>query len=186
MFELSKKYYEQYLVKEISFQEHRRKRLKALFGDHLSNEAADLLFNHYLTLYTRNWTSFEDVIPCLNHLKDLGCRLGIISNGDNLQQIEKLEKLHIQDYFECIITSSEVGVAKPNETIFLEASKIANVNIKECYYVGDQLETDTIGSNYAGMIGIWLNRKQVKRTNCDVKEIHHLLELDSIFHRKIT
>jgi putative hydrolase of the HAD superfamily len=32
-------------------------------------------------------------------------------------------------------------------------------NIHECFYVGDRMDTDAIGSKRAGMIGIWLNRK---------------------------
>lgn len=81
-YNLSKKYFEKFLAKEFSFQEQRRMRIKDLFGRHYNNEQADSKFNNYLELYKRNWSAFEDVIPCLLQLKQQGFRLGIISNGD--------------------------------------------------------------------------------------------------------
>ncbi|WP_042221861.1 HAD family hydrolase [Oceanobacillus manasiensis] len=177
---LSKKYFEQFLEKELSFQEQRRMRIKDLFGHHLNDEKADTKFNNYLNLYKSNWSTFKDVIPCLQQLKQQGIRLGIISNGDYNQQLEKLELIKIHSYFECIITSSEIGEAKPNPNIFQEACDQANVQVHESYYVGDRLETDAIGSKNAGMMGIWLNRKN-NITHCDVKVIHSLNELTSLF-----
>nr|WP_241964573.1 HAD-IA family hydrolase [Paraliobacillus zengyii] len=134
-------------------------RIKDLFGNDLNDEKADSKFNNYLGLYKNNWSIFKDVIPCLNQLKRLGYRLGIISNGDYNQQIEKLELINIHDFFDCIITSSEMGVAKPNPIIFQEACVQAKVQVHKSLYIGDRLETDAIGSKKAGMVGIWLNRK---------------------------
>ncbi|WP_416825471.1 HAD family hydrolase [Ectobacillus polymachus] len=175
-YNLSNKYFEKFLAKELSFQEQRRMRIKDLFGHHLSNEQADSRFNNYLCIYKSNWSAFKDVVPCLKQLKQLGFRLGIISNGDYAQQLEKLKSMGISNYFECIITSSETGVAKPNAAIFLEACNQAKVQVQESYYIGDRLETDAIGSINAGMKGIWINRKN-KTTYPDVKVIHSLSEL---------
>ncbi len=132
-----------------------------------------------MALYKRNWSSFEDVIPCLKSLKQKGIRLGIISNGEYQQQIEKLENLEIKHYFEYIITSSEIGVAKPNPIIFQKACLLANAQVHKCYYVGDRFETDAIGSKQAGMIGVWLNRISHETTS-SVKVIHSLTELTMI------
>jgi putative hydrolase of the HAD superfamily len=178
-YNLSKKYFEKFLAKELSFQEQRRMRIKDLFGRHLNNEQADSKFNNYLELYKKNWSAFEDVIPCLLQLKKQGFRLGIISNGDYNQQLEKLESIGIHNYFDCIITSSEIGVAKPNPTIFQEACVQANVQVQKSYYIGDRLETDAIGSKDAGMVGIWLNRKN-NTTHSGVKVIHSLIELTAL------
>jgi putative hydrolase of the HAD superfamily len=117
---LPDKYFEKFLAKELSFQEQRRMRIKDLFGHHLSNEQADNKFNDYLSLYKRNWSAFKDVAPCLKLLKQSGHRLGIISNGDYTQQIEKLNRIGIKEYFDIIVASSELGVAKPDANIFLK------------------------------------------------------------------
>ncbi|MFC4323056.1 HAD family hydrolase [Litchfieldia salsa] len=177
---LSEKYFEKFLANKVSFQEQRRMRIKDLFGHHLNDEQADLKFNHYLELYKSNWSTFEDVFPCLKHLKQEGIRLGIISNGDYSQQLEKLERIGINQFFDCIVSSSEIGVAKPNPAIFQEACCKANAEVHNSYYVGDRLETDAIGSKNAGMVGIWLNRKNNKK-HTDVTVIHSLDELTTLF-----
>lgn len=48
--------------------------------------------------------------------------------------------------------------------------------MKDCYYIGDRLETDAISSTAAGMQGIWLNRdnSQLKYdipTICSLQEV---------------
>ncbi|WP_175639151.1 HAD family hydrolase [Metabacillus schmidteae] len=182
---LSEKYFNKFLAKEISFQDQRRMRIKELFGQYLTNEQADSKFNTYLELYKRNWSVFKDVVPCLEQLKQLGFRLGVISNGDYDQQLEKLEILGIRNYFECIITSSEIGVAKPDPTIFKKACIKVKVPIRKSYYIGDRLETDAIGSNEAGMVGIWLNRNN-KAANTNVKVIYSLNGLTDIINRNDT
>ncbi|MGD6775011.1 HAD family hydrolase [Sutcliffiella horikoshii] len=176
---LSNKYYEKFLAKELSFQEQRRMRIRGLFRQHFKNEQADSLFNNYLELYRRNWTGFEDVFPCLMQLKQQGQRLGIISNGDYNQQLEKIESIGIRNYFDCIFTSSELRVSKPNPAIFQEACEQMNVQVQNSYYIGDRLEIDAIGSKNAGMEGIWLNRKS-KTKHPEVKVIHSLFELSAL------
>ncbi len=42
--------------------------------------------------------------------------------------------------------------------------------MKECYYIGDRLETDAISSTAAGMHGIWLDRDNLQ-LHCDVPTI---------------
>ncbi|MDT8861291.1 HAD family hydrolase [Alkalihalobacillus sp. MEB130] len=127
---LSKKYFEKYLAKELSFLEQRRMRMKDLLGSHLSNDQADKKFNEYVKYYKKNWSVYEDVIPCLEKLKKQGFQLGIITNGDNDQQIEKLKTINIHNYFDCIVTSSKVGASKPNSRIFLEACNQAIVKVE--------------------------------------------------------
>lgn len=175
-YNLSSKYFKKFLTKELSFKEQRRMRIKDLFSQQLSDEQADSKFCIYLELYKQNWLAFEDVIPCLLELKQLGFRIGIISNGNYMQQLEKLNDMGIRHYFDCVITSSEIGVAKPNAIIFQEACRQANVQIQECYYIGDRLETDAIGSINAGMNGIWINRiDKIKHPHVHV--VHSLYEI---------
>lgn len=178
-FSLSTKYFGRFLAKELSFQDQRRMRIRELFGDHLSNEQADCRFDSYLSFYKRHWIAFEDVIPCLSELKQMGFRLGIITNGDRIQQLEKLGKIEIRNYFDCMFTSNEIGVSKPNAMIFQEACQQAGVNTEDCYYVGDRLDIDAIASEDAGMRGIWINRKDKER-HPEILTINNLNELKTI------
>lgn len=175
--QLSERYFNQFLSNTLSFQEQQRIRMIDLFqkyGVLLTNEEADEKFSLYLSLYKENWVVYEDVIDVLNTLKQEGYPLGIISNGDYNQQIEKLNRLNILHYFNLVIASSEIGVAKPNIAIF-QAAK-AKCPIQDCYYIGDRLETDALSSKNAGMHGIWLDRSN-KKQQCSVPIIQSLYEL---------
>ncbi|HDV4588692.1 TPA: HAD family hydrolase, partial [Bacillus anthracis] len=92
------------------------------------------------------------------------------------QQIEKLTALNILQYFKYIFTSSEIGVSKPDPEIFHRTVLQLNLEMKDCYYIGDRLETDAISSTTAGMHGIWLNRNSSQLTH-DVTTIHSLHEV---------
>jgi putative hydrolase of the HAD superfamily len=157
---LSYGYYEKFLTGELSFQEQKRMRIKGLFGDHLTDQKADELFEEYLHFYKENWIAFPDAAPCLQQLKKLGYKLGVISNGDYQQQVEKLYYTGLLTYFDQVNTSSELGISKPNKEIFIKACKQANARTEECTYIGDNLEIDALASNNAGMNGVWLNRKE--------------------------
>ncbi|MDM5463795.1 HAD family hydrolase [Bacillus cereus] len=158
---LSEKYFNKFLSKELSFQEQQGMRMYHLFktyGVNLSLEESQHRFNQYIELYKNNWIAFEDVHCTLKTLQQRGHSLGIISNGDYEQQIEKLTALNILQYFKYIFTSSEIGISKPDPEIFHRAVLQSNLEMKDCYYIGDRLETDAISSTTAGMHGIWLNR----------------------------
>ncbi|QQK77388.1 HAD family hydrolase [Salicibibacter cibarius] len=174
--ESSKAYFQKFLNNEMSFEDQRRMRIKDLFGENLTDTQADQMFSIYLELYKKNWKVFDDVNPGLQDLKQKGYKLGIISNGNYTQQTEKLEKTGVDNYFSHIFTSSEIGVAKPDTKIFLEACYQANCEVDKCYYVGDRLKTDAVASISAGMKGIWLNRKN-SISYQDLTVIHSLYDL---------
>lgn len=176
----SSKYFQLFLDGFLSFQEQKQKRMQRIFEEvhlNISNKEADERFRMYLQHFQRNWTIYNDVIRCLDSLKSHEFKLGIISNGDYNQQVHKLKQIGIYNYFSCIITSSQIEVAKPDSKIFKEAATRMNQDIKDCYYVGDDLNTDALGSKVAGMNGIWLNRFDNKKHK-DVITIHSLSQLE--------
>ncbi|MBE5103863.1 HAD family hydrolase [Bacillus thuringiensis] len=180
--ELSEQYFNKFLSKELSFQEQQGLRMSHLFklyGVDLSPRESQHKFNQYIELYKNNWIAFEDVLYTLQTLQQRGHSLGIISNGDYEQQIEKLTALNILQYFKYIFTSSEIGISKPDPEIFHRAVLQSNLEMKDCYYIGDRLETDAISSTVAGMQGIWLNRDNSQR-KCDIPTICSLYEVLTI------
>ncbi len=60
------------------------------YGVNVSPEESQHRFNQYIELYKKNWALFEDVLYTLQTLQQRGHSLGIISNGDYEQQIEKI------------------------------------------------------------------------------------------------
>ena len=76
-----------------------------------------------------------------------------ITNGN-----ANLQRIGIAHYFHEIVTSVEVGVAKPARPIFDEAINRAGVEPHESLHVGDHPESDILGAQNAGMRTAWINR----------------------------
>lgn len=165
----------------ISFREHRRRRIRQILDTNtkpLSEEEADAYFLAYLRHYEENWALFDDVLPCLDALS--GHRFGIISNGNSEQQRRKLGMLGIGARFSTVVISEEIGTWKPKREIFWEACKQASADLKDCFYIGDNLTVDAEASQAAGMRGIWLNRSQLPPPKSDILVIRSLAELVTV------
>ena len=74
-----------------------------------------------------------------------------------LQQV-RLERTGLRDYFDLLVISEEVGVAKPNKKIFDYALEQAgNPDRSRVLMVGDTAESDILGGINAGLATCWLN-----------------------------
>ena len=176
---ITDKYIHRFQAGELTFQDQRRERIKELFIDNLvlSDEEADNIFQKYLACYENHWRLFPDVLSILEYFADYN--LGIISNGDSVQQRQKLTSTGIIDRFSVLTISGDIGVMKPEPQIFIEACFMAGVEPSECWHIGDNLKADLNGSLSVGMKGIWLNRNG-DNPNHDIMSIKFLSELKSI------
>lgn len=96
-------------------------------------------------------------------LQDLCCRgiqTGIISNGFGPFQREKLQVLGLGRFFpeDALFFSSEIGLCKPDPSIFKAALDRLGASPREAFFVGDSPATDLPGAIEAGLTVIWLNR----------------------------
>jgi len=173
-----KMYFPRYLARELSYQDHRRARMRQSVGTHLSDAQADELFDVYFRVYETKWSLFSDVLPCLDELD--GHRLGIISNGNGAEQRSKLERTGIADRFEFVHISDDCGHAKPAAEIFLRACTMAGVAPQDAMYIGDLYEIDAIGARAAGLHGVWLNRDATQDREHAPPTIRGLDELPSL------
>lgn len=170
-----KNHFIRYEKGEITFQQQRRCRIRDIFeGRDIPDELADQLFGVYLKNYEGIYRLFPEVNELLSQLGRFP--LGVITNGDTQQQLDKLTRMDIKKYFNAILVSEAVGLRKPDTKIFELAAKNIGVKTNECIFVGDNLEADYRGSAEAGMQAILVNRK-----NCDygekVRQISNLMEL---------
>ncbi|WP_199624816.1 HAD family hydrolase [Paenibacillus alkalitolerans] len=181
--EIGEEHFKKYLQCECTFEQQRINRVKDLYettGEYVSDQRAIQVFDRYVEYFEDSWRAFDDVLSCLDSLK--GFRLGIISNGDEIQQKKKLEKLGIYDYFEVVVTSGRVGKAKPDPFIFEFACREACVRPEESFYVGDNLKVDILGCGTYNMKGIWINRDNLSDEGTGVITISSLKELkDQLF-----
>jgi 5'-nucleotidase len=85
-------------------------------------------------------------------------KLGIITNGFTELQQTRLERTGLSDYFELLVISEQVGVAKPHVDIFLHAlSAMGNPPRELVLMVGDNPDSDILGGINAGLDTCWIN-----------------------------
>lgn len=180
---LNRDWYQRFFAQQVSFQESARGKLRDAFlpfGVHFTDSNADMTLAEYFDNYIAMCRVFADVGPCLSQLTTY--KLGVITNGQEIQQVEKIRRCGLASSLPVVVTAEAAGSAKPDSQVFDEACTRLGVNKDEALYVGDDLEIDAIAAQNAGMTGIWLNRFGAEATNCprDVTAISSLDELENL------
>lgn len=117
----------------------------------------------------------------LQHLKEKGYRLHLITNGFEKTQWSKLNNSNLGQYFEEVITSEGSNSVKPNREIFEYALQTTGATVSESIMIGDNLEADIKGALNAGLDAVFVNHTGVTVTNVEpTYTISHLQELEQI------
>ena len=104
------------------------------------------------------WKIFSDTIACLEHWRDRGVELGVISNFDT-RLIEVLDILNLSEFFTSITISSVAGAAKPEKNIFQIALNKHQIIAQQAWHIGDSVVADYHGAKNVGINSFWLNRQ---------------------------
>ncbi|MDD1791809.1 pyrimidine 5'-nucleotidase [Enterovibrio makurazakiensis] len=100
-----------------------------------------------------------DGVPEIVPLLASKAKLGIITNGFTQLQQVRLEKTKLSEYFDLVVISEEVGVAKPDVAIFEHAfDQMGHPEKSRILMVGDNPDSDVLGGIRAGIDTCWLNR----------------------------
>lgn len=121
----------------------------------------------------------ENTVATLQALQGK-CKMGIITNGFNAMQQKRLDNTQTAPFFELLVVSENVGIAKPDKRIFEYAfAQMGNVDKRRILMVGDTLSSDIVGGQNAGIDTCWFNPHQ-KPNDSNVRptyEIHSMLQL---------
>ena len=99
----------------------------------------------------------DDVLGCLERLRDDGYRLGVIANQPS-QVRTALERDGLVPFFEVWGVSEDLGLQKPDPELFLHALRTAGVDPARAVMVGDRLDYDVRPAQRAGMRTVWVLR----------------------------
>ncbi len=105
----------------------------------------------------------NNAAKALEHLKDKGCKISIISNtgktpGDVLRLL--LKEMGIFHFFDDMLYSDEVGVLKPHPLIFDLAVERLGAVKTETLFIGDIKYCDVDGAQNAGLAAHLFNREE--------------------------
>ena len=152
----------------------------ALRGEPHDDATAAALERRRNEFFVENIAVFDDALPALQLVRDRGLRLGVISNSEPKHQARKLAAAGLADAFDSVIISGAVGVAKPDPAIFTHACSALGVAPAAALHVGDRLDTDALGAQGAGLLGVWLDRLGVAGGERRVPVVPSLADLDAL------
>lgn len=133
--------------------------MPAIFEDYaIKGLTADSVLQPWYEHEDRDWVYIEpDVKPTLEKLRDMGLKLGLVSNTawPAAAHDPDLARFGIIDLLPCRFYSCEVGWEKPDPHIFLAALDCLGLAPEEVAFVGDFLQFDVAGAQAVGMKAIW-------------------------------
>ncbi|MCQ6567442.1 HAD family hydrolase [Bacillus mycoides] len=138
------------------------------------NYIQDFWNNNFPKCFSINQKTINIINTIKSHIK-----VGIITNGSTQRQKAKIMNTGLNEYFDTIIISEEVGFSKPDKRIFELALNKLNVQSEDVLFVGDDLEKDIAGCQNANIKGIWFNPNMIKN-NTDTKPYAEITSFDNL------
>jgi HAD superfamily hydrolase (TIGR01662 family) len=121
-------------------------------------------------LSSMNLVLFSDAQPTLAQLKAHGYLIAVVTNTSQSNAVDvakALERLGLLQFVDAVVTSTDVGVEKPDPRMFQAALEKLQLPAREAAMIGDDLEKDILGAQRLGMTTILVNRN---KTTIDLKE----------------
>ena len=173
--------WEKYVKGELTKDVLRYKRFEATLRDYGMDNTrlAKTLGEDYLKVMPLKTALVPGARDVLEYLSEK-YKLHISSNGFSEVQFPKLERCHIEHYFEWVVTSEDAGYHKPDPRVFGYSLSKANAKKEESIMVGDDLEKDIEGAKKFGMDQIYFNPESKPHKIKATHEVSHLKDIMAI------
>jgi putative hydrolase of the HAD superfamily len=142
-------------------------------------QLADTIYHEYCS--HRSWQIYADVVPTLEVLRaSRKYTLGAISDwGGSLGPI--LQRLRLNDYFDCLLISALTRHAKPAPALYETALERANTVADYAIHIGDSYTLDVLGARAVGMTPVLLDRNyELTSDQVDCLLIHSVSDVLSL------
>ena len=119
----------------------------------------------------------SNIIDMLSALKAEGYKIGLISNCSP-EEIGGLKDSALYSYFDTVVLSCDVGMAKPDIKIYEHCLSLLDESASDCCYIGDGGSNELQGAKEAGMMplrALWFIKYFVE--NLDMNNEY------SVFHK---
>jgi 2-haloacid dehalogenase len=131
-------------------------------GLELDPEAASRL---YLESLSDTVVLIDGALQLCATLAGMG-EVGIITNGVEAIQNQRIAKSGLREHISFVATSEACGYAKPDVRFFEYAARMARPFAKEdAIIVGDRLDADILGANRYGIDSCWFNPDGLANTS---------------------
>ncbi|MBE3135826.1 MAG: HAD family hydrolase [Thermoplasmata archaeon] len=136
--------------------------------------------------FIKNNKLCPDALPVLHQLKQLGFKLGVITDCDSNVAKGVLRKHDLMDLFTVKVISEEMRIYKPHPRLFKEAIKLAQCTPEEGVYAGDS-EIDIKGAKEIGLVTVIIGQSVIQNQELGVTadfKIARLSELPPLLSKK--
>jgi 2-haloacid dehalogenase len=142
-------------------------------GLELDPEAASRL---YLESLSDTVVLIDGALQLCATLAGMG-EVGIITNGVEAIQNQRIAKSGLREHISFVATSEACGYAKPDVRFFEYAARMARPFAKEdAIIIGDRLDADILGANRYGIDSCWFNPERLP----NVSEAVPTFEIDNL------
>lgn len=149
-----------------------------------------IIVNGIITYHNTKFAMLKLEPECFSvllYLKSQNYKVGLITNGKELKQWEKLVRLGVYPFFDDVVTSESVGIEKPDPKIFQIATNRLNVTPGTSIMVGNSFESDIMGAFNAGIPSMIINseiteeqQKILDKKNYKVTHLSSLIDIMNI------
>lgn len=144
---------------------------------------ADRLGEAFTELRRREYKLFPDAHDTLDRLRAAGVRLALVTNGQAETQRAKVVRFDLERRFDHVQIEGEFGKGKPDAEVYVHTLKCLDVQAKDCWMVGDNLEWEVVAPQRMGMRGIWYDPHEAGlptgtavRPDRIIRRLHEILD----------
>ncbi len=108
---------------------------------------------------------YPDTIPVLTKLRDLGYRLGLLTNSYMPMWMRDVElaSYGLLDLLDTRVSSGDIGYLKPHPAIYEHTLDMMGVPADRTVFVGDRPANDIAGANRVGLISVLIDPPHLTR-----------------------
>jgi HAD superfamily hydrolase (TIGR01549 family) len=123
----------------------------------LSQVESKLFASTYREFVRQNIRPNGQIINAVTALKQLGAKVGILSNGTAIEMEDAARLCGVMQLCDVLFTSEEIGAEKPSAHVFLEIERMLQLPGESLVMVGDDFDADVCGALDAGWAAIWID-----------------------------
>ena len=108
--------------------------------------------------YQHAWRGFDDVDDAVADLHARGLVTAVLTNGTEVQQCAKLERIGVLAAVGPVFTAEAIGVGKPSPQAFAAVCASLGLAPGSVLHVGDNHALDVVAARAAGLVAVHLDR----------------------------
>jgi len=126
-------------------------------GKQINYEYLSFINDLYWSVFYDNMECNEGVKEFLEWNKQMGIKIGVLTDYETEYQIIKLEKLGLMCYVDIIVTSEEVGIEKPSVQMFQTILYKLKADTDTTIMIGDSFDKDILGALNLNIYSYWFH-----------------------------